>query len=141
MATSFRRDKLIKEGKQELANEIQTIINKSIADIGIEARCTSGFISNRVMNDFILFLQKNKLTKVLIESDIKQNFDPVICKSNPSSINFSSVLNGTLNTINIDGYNLNVANRKAFLIDRRSQNRIDVSNYLHYNSRYLYDIC
>ncbi|MDY6992879.1 MAG: hypothetical protein SVR94_09795 [Pseudomonadota bacterium] len=131
------RDQLIEEGKRALANEVQTIIDKSVADVGIEARCTSGFIGNRVRNDVLLLLQANKLTKVFIDSGIEADFRPVVCKSNPSSINLPSVLKGTLNTINIDGYNFDAGTQKAFLVDRRSQNPIDVSNYLHYNSRYL----
>lgn len=124
------RDQLVIEG-HSLSTDISSILNNSIANTGIEAKCFADFMRSRVINDLKRLLSKIKKVKI--------NLVPVLCKPEPSSVDYERVKTGRTNVINLYGFNFDAfaeGNTKLFLVDKNS-NRIDISTYLSTASQYI----
>jgi hypothetical protein len=53
MVLEDTRDKLIQEGQSTIANEVSNVLSRTVSDIGIEARCYTDFLRDRVKEDLV----------------------------------------------------------------------------------------
>ncbi len=118
---------LVEAGQSTLSNEVSNLLSKSLSDVGIEAKCYTDFMRDRVKDDL------KRIRANLTNESI--TLKPVFCKPTPSSINFDLVEQGRVNSIEIAGYNLDSANIQVFLDN--GQRKYDFTTALAVPSRYL----
>jgi hypothetical protein len=121
------RKELIKQGQSTIANEVSNVLSRATSDIGIEARCYTDFLRDRVKED----LRRIRASITGEELRLK----PVFCNPTPSSIDMNLDAERR-STIEISGYNLDTVNVQVFLVDNQNR-RKDVSFALGNPSRYL----
>jgi hypothetical protein len=122
------RDELIKNGHTIVSNDVSNMLSRAISDFGVEARCYTDFLGDRVKEDLIRLRAKYTGEKLSLV--------PVFCVPNPRTVDFALVQAGSVKAIEIDGYNLDAAQIKVYLIDNRNQ-RTDVTSALANPTRYL----
>jgi len=121
------RDRLIDEGQSTIANEVSNLLSKTVSDIGIEARCYTDFLRDRVREDLIRL--RGTLTGEAL------TLRPVFCNPTPSVVDLN-LPPDRRPYIEISGYNLDVADIEALLVDNQNR-QTDVSSALAHPSRYL----
>jgi hypothetical protein len=121
------RDRLIEEGQSTIANEVSNVLSQTVSDVGIEARCYTDFLRDRVREDLI------RIRATLTGETL--TLRPVFCNPTPSIVDLNLPADRRTH-IEISGYNLDVANIQAQLVDSANQ-PMDVSNALASPSRYL----
>ena len=121
------RDRLIDEGQSTIANEVSNVLSQTVSDVGIEARCYTDFLRDRVREDLI------RIRATLTGETL--TLRPVFCNPTPSIVDLNLPADRRTH-IEISGYNLDVANIQAQLVDNANQ-LSDVSNALASPSRYL----
>src|SRR5688572_21610239 len=122
------REELIKNAHTTIANDVSNLMTRAISDAGVEVRCYTDFLRDRVKEDLIRL--RAKITGEAL------SLIPVFCVPNPRTIDFALVQEGLVKAIEIDGYNLDVANIKVYLVDDQNQ-RTDVTTALASPTRYL----
>jgi len=121
-------DELQANGHTIVRNDVANLLTRTIQDVGVEVRCTTDFLRDRVKEDLIrLRARFTGETLTLV---------PVFCVPNPPSVDYAFVESGNLTSITIDGYNLDAAKIKVFLVDRQNQ-RVDVSTKLASPTQYV----
>jgi len=106
-------DKLTEEGHDIVAHDLSRVLQDTTADIGIESRCFVDFLRRRVIED--LRRIKSKFGG--------GNFTPTpaFCNPNPTVIDALGVREGRVLSLDVSGYNLNLASLKR-------ANRIEVKH-------------
>lgn len=122
------RDELVKQGQSTIANEVSQAMARAISDAGIEARCSIDFVNDRLRQDLI------RIRATLTNE--KPQLRPVFCNPNPNVVRFTEWTDGSVDSIEISGYDLDAADIRVLLIDRNNQS-VDVSRHMAYPSRYL----
>lgn len=121
------REELIDQGQSTIANEVANVLSQTVSDVGIEARCYTDFLRDRVKEDLI------RIRASITGEEL--NLVPVFCKPTPRVIDMN--LDADRRTyIEISGYNLDAANVTVFLIDNLDH-LSDVSFAIGSPSRYL----
>jgi hypothetical protein len=121
------RDKLIKEGRSTLAEEVSNVISRATSDVGIEAKCFTDFLRDRSKEDLV------KLRATITGE--KLELKPVFCSPTPSSINMN-IPSDRRPVIEIAGYNLTASALKVFMVGRDLP-KMDVSDKLSNPTSYL----
>lgn len=112
---------------QTIAADVQNLLSRTISDVGIEARCYTDFLRDRVKEDL-----KRMVGAITGEEVVLQ---PVFCNPVPAVVDMN--LSPERRThIEISGYNLDDVNVQAFLIDA-SGTSLNVSQHLADPTRYL----
>ena len=119
---------LAANGHTLVRNDVSNLLTRAIQDVGVELRCTTDFLRDRVKEDLIRL--RSQFTGETL------TLTPVFCVPNPPSVDYAFVESGNLTSITIDGYNLDAANIKVYLVDNQNQ-RIDVSSKLANPTRYV----
>jgi hypothetical protein len=96
--------------------------------MGIEARCYTDFMRDRVKEDLLRL--RSQFTGE------KLSLVPVFCNPTPSSVDYELVRTNQLSSVEIAGYNLDAAKIKVFLADG-NDNRVDVTYALGNPAQYL----
>jgi hypothetical protein len=122
------RDELIEEGQSTLANEVSNVLSAAIDDVGIEARCYTDFLQDRVREDLIRIRARLTGEELILT--------PVFCNPNPKDVEYALVREGRLNSVVLSGYNLDVANVKVSLVDQQGK-KTDATRYLANPTQYL----
>lgn len=122
------RDELLDEGQSTLSNEVSSVLSRAISDVGIEARCYTDFLRDRVKEDLI------RLRATLTKEEL--NLNPVFCDPNPNVVDYELVQENRLKSLEISGYNLDVSNIEVLLVDNQNQ-ETDVTFALADPTRYL----
>jgi hypothetical protein len=122
------RDKLIAEGQSTIANEVSNTLSRAISDVGIETRCSVDFLQDRIREDLI------RIRAGLTHETL--TLTPVFCNPTPSVIDMSLIPEQRLTHLEIDVYNLDVANIQVFLLDNQGR-QTDITFALASPSQYL----
>lgn len=122
------RDELIKNGHTVVSNDVSNLLSRAISDVGVETRCYTDFLRDRVKEDLI------RLKATFTGEHL--TLTPVFCVPNPRTIDFALVQEGLVKAIEIDGYNLDVAEIQVYLVDDQAQ-RTNVTSALASPTRYL----
>jgi hypothetical protein len=118
---------LVAASQSTLSNEVSNLASKAVSDIGVETKCYTDFMRDRVKEDL------KRLRSNLTGESI--NLMPVFCKPTPTDIDYALVQQNRQNSIEIAGYNLDSANLKVIL--QNNSGNVDVSTTLANPSRYL----
>ena len=121
------RDKLIAEGKKTLAVQVDNLLQDALQSTGIEVRCYTDFLRDRVTNDLKRILAKNE--------GKPPPGNPKFCNPSPDSIDMSLVPTER-RAIRIDGFNLSRAVVKA-KVEGSSGAFTNVTDYVDDPSTYL----
>jgi hypothetical protein len=121
-------DELEANGHTLVRNDVSNLLSRAIQDSAVEVRCTVDFMRDRVKEDLIRLRARFTGEELVLV--------PVFCVPNPPSVDYAFVESGNLTSITIDGYNLDAAKIKVYLVDRQNQ-RVDVSAKLGNPARYV----
>lgn len=121
-------DELTANGHTLVRNDVSNLLTRAIQDVGVEVRCTTDFLRDRVKEDLIRLRARFTGETLTLK--------PVFCVPNPPSVDYAFVESGNLTSITIDGYNLDATQIKVFLVDRQNQ-RLDVSTKLASPTQYV----
>ena len=122
-------DELVELGQSGIADEMSEAIGRFFADLGTPAHCRPDFVHNRLRDDLV------RLRAKLTEEELQ--LSPVFCAPNPNVVRITDVQDGSVDSVEISGYNLDFANIQVLLVDAENQ-QIDVSHFLTSPSQYLY---
>ena len=122
-------DELVKRGQSDIAGEMSEAIGRFFADLGTPAQCRPGFVHNRLGDDLI------RLRAKLTQEELQ--LSPVFCPPSPNVVRITDVQDGSLESVEISGYNLDFANIQVLLVDTENQ-QMDVSHFLTNPSTYLF---
>jgi len=122
-------DELVKRGQSGIADEMSEAIGRFFGDLNTAAHCRPDFVHNRLRDDLI------RLRAKLTEEELQ--LSPVFCPPNPNVVRITDVQDGSLESVEVSGYNLDFANIQVHLVDTENQ-QIDVSHFLTSPSEYLF---
>ena len=121
-------DELVKQGQSEIAREVSEAKGRYFSDLNTAAQCSAVLLRDRLREDLIR--TRAKLTNEELE------LSPVFCPPNPNVVRFAEVQDGSVDSVEITGYNLDFANVQVLLVDAENQ-QSDVSHFLANPSQYL----
>lgn len=121
-------DVLVKAGQSGIANETSEAVGRFFSDLNTSAHCRPDFVHDRLREDLVRI--RAKLTKEELQ------LSPVFCPPNPNVVRFTEVQDGSVDSVEISGYNLDFANIQVLLVDAENQ-QTDVSHFLTNPSQYL----
>ncbi|MGD9959400.1 hypothetical protein [Nocardioides sp.] len=121
------RDKLVAEGKKTLAVQVDKLLKDTMQNVGIEARCYTDFLRDRVANDLKRLLAR--------QNDDEPPNDPRFCNPSPDSIDLN-LLPSERRLIRVDGFNLSRSMVTA-RVETTPGAFVDVSDYVDDPSSYL----
>ena len=121
-------DVLVKAGQSGIANETSEAVGRFFSDLGTPAHCRPDFVHDRLREDLVRIRAK------LTEEELQ--LSPVFCPPNPNVVRFTEVQDGSVDSVEISGYNLDFANIQVLLVDAENQ-QTDVSHFLTNPSQYL----
>lgn len=121
-------DELVRLGQSEIANEVAEAMGRYFNDLNTAAQCTPVLLRDRLREDFVR--SRAKLTQEELQ------LSPVFCPPSPNVVRFIEVQDGSVDSIEISGYNLDFADVQVFLVDANNQ-QTDVSRFLVNSGQYL----
>ena len=122
-------DELEKLGQGGIADEMSEAIGRFFGDLNTAAQCRPNFVHNRLRDDLI------RLRAKLTEEELQ--LSPVFCPPSPIVVRITDVQDGSVDSVDVSGYNLDFANIQVLLVDEENQ-KIDVSHFLTNPSQYLF---
>jgi len=101
---------LIQQGKQTLANEVQSVLNRGIAAAGLEVKCTVSFLAAQLRQEVEAILAKylNKPVPPRV---------PRFCSYDPSTIDLR-ITGSARPALNVYGFNLSNSTVTVTVVDR-----------------------
>ena len=121
-------DELVKRGQSGIADEMSEAKGRFLGDLNTAAHCRPDFVHNRLRDDLI------RLRAKLTEEEL--HLSPVFCPPSPNVVRLTDVQDGSVDSVEISGYNLDFANIQVLLVDAENQ-QTDVSDFLTNPSQYL----
>ncbi|MGL4745368.1 MAG: hypothetical protein ACRCXL_13390 [Dermatophilaceae bacterium] len=119
-------DQLIAAGQSTLANEVSNVAGRAISDAGIEARCYTDFLGDRVREE-LLKIRARISGEAFTPA-------PVFCNPTPNTVKLSPPAEGPP-AVEISGYNLSRQSVQVWLVG--AAGRVDVTQHLSNPSPYL----
>jgi hypothetical protein len=124
-------DELVKQGQSDIANEVSEAMERYFSDLNTPIQCSPVLLRDRLREDFVRTRAK------LTEEELQ--LSPVFCPPRPNVVRFTEVQDGSVDSIEVSGYNLDFADIQVFLIDADNQ-QTDVSRFLAKPSQYLHTL-
>ena len=121
-------DELVKQGQSDTANEVSEAVGRYFSDLNTPVQCSPSLLRDRLREDFV------RARANLTGEELQPS--PVFCPPRPNVVRFTEVQDGSVDSIEISGYNLDFADVQVFLVDANNQ-QTDVSRFLSSPSQYL----
>ena len=140
-STEWRRalenlvDRLLRDGRSALAQEVSDVLQRGIASAGVEVRCGADFVGSQVVSAL------DRLVASL-RNEIVPSPEPEICSVVPSVVDFRPGADVT-NHIELYGYNFDSLGEElpiALTLEDNDSQTLDVTNALAITTPYLMTI-
>ena len=122
------RDKMTDDLQSTVRNEISSLIAKSVASTGVEARCLADFLRDRIVQDIILIRAR------FLGQDIPA-INPSLCIVDPKAVD-RELVPSRVQQIEFYGYDLTPASDLKMWL-QTSSGKSDMTDMLDYPSSYL----
>lgn len=121
---------LVQQGRQTLANEVQSLIARGTAAIGLEARCGADFLRARLREEL------QQISDRFLHRDATPP-TPKLCSVDPPSVDLRRTPSERPSTLNVYGFNLSTRNLTVAVVDAGGQKTIPGRGAFNVPSEYF----